>query len=892
MPRRKTTIKLITRLPFGKDDEFTLYIKDSSGNWINYTDYIDKHNIDMSMNSVREASFQLIDIGSSERDVVKELAEVMFFIGENNLFFKGRIQKVEYASDGVCGVQVLGTEVNLRDWEVETLSGASGSTKRQLYEDVAFRTIIKELASETGDGSTPWIIETGDSYIDAYGNLTMRFENVDRLTCVAKTCDSVNYDWSVRTPNYPFDSDYLYCESHRGSQTSVYTFNTTGANPTALITSREKDVDNIFNDVTLLGRGDGDSQITSNVYAASKVYSKITTKVNSYDTSITVADASSFPASGTIQIGEETITYVSITGNTFNVTKETGTAESGSDDTLTDTDKSWTIDAYAGKEVYIVSGTGSGQSRTVFSNTSNTLTVGQKWDTNPSSDSVYEIATGRGTSSTTAIDHFVNVLVFKYYSKTSPESDSSLDIYGRKSKTIYNPDIISTSQAELVASRYLEDHMTPPVRIVVQPYSELDVLNSINLGDVVTVTDSDAGTSDDYRCVRIKYSYDNGNETVNFELGNLKQRYVSSVQNAVNTNTKTGTAMQGSTFFYTTGETENCDATHGVDIDFRLPDDVVEVNKLLLDYSVSAPRVYSVASASGGASHRHDIDGEATNAGTGDKFSLFAVFPPYYAQSGHYHNNAIYDGTSSYPMYFNAQSPTKFLSDGSSGTIKTGTAYPNMVSWSDANISFEMPSTSKVSGTLDRIAFTIFMLNGNLGTTTFTYEIRDNNNWGNNDSHRILYGSKSVDNGKIHVDYEPTTIDYRGDDIYVKIDPGGTISSDEYWLGGIMVDINTKHSHVIDGITTEYKTASHSHALTYAISERATTGTTMKVEIDGVDRTNDLSISDLSDQEGLDIKDYLKEPLAGQKHTITLTPNGDRRIKADLYIKGFTEAKS
>ena len=70
---------------------------------------------------------------------------------------------------------------------------------------------------------------------------------------------------------------------------------------------------------------------------------------------------------------------------------DNGTAESGGDNTLQDTDKSWTVNELANKLVKITAGTGASQIRKISSNTSDTLTISLNWSTNPSSDSQYII---------------------------------------------------------------------------------------------------------------------------------------------------------------------------------------------------------------------------------------------------------------------------------------------------------------------------------------------------------------------------------------------------------------------------------------------------------------------------------------------------------------------
>lgn len=69
----------------------------------------------------------------------------------------------------------------------------------------------------------------------------------------------------------------------------------------------------------------------------------------------------------------------------------TSTATSGGASTLTDTAQAWTVNAWTGLKVYILSGTGEGQERTISSNTADTLTVSSAWDTQPDNTSVYAI---------------------------------------------------------------------------------------------------------------------------------------------------------------------------------------------------------------------------------------------------------------------------------------------------------------------------------------------------------------------------------------------------------------------------------------------------------------------------------------------------------------------
>ena len=75
---------------------------------------------------------------------------------------------------------------------------------------------------------------------------------------------------------------------------------------------------------------------------------------------------------------------------------DSGTATAGGATTLTDSGKSWTVNAYAGKFVRLVTGTGSAAAdpfRYIVSNTSTALTVTPAWTTNPASGTTYQILT-------------------------------------------------------------------------------------------------------------------------------------------------------------------------------------------------------------------------------------------------------------------------------------------------------------------------------------------------------------------------------------------------------------------------------------------------------------------------------------------------------------------
>ena len=67
------------------------------------------------------------------------------------------------------------------------------------------------------------------------------------------------------------------------------------------------------------------------------------------------------------------------------------TATSGASTTLTDTAQTWTTNQYSGFRVRLTGGTGSGQYRSIASNTATALTISPSWTTNPDATSTYVI---------------------------------------------------------------------------------------------------------------------------------------------------------------------------------------------------------------------------------------------------------------------------------------------------------------------------------------------------------------------------------------------------------------------------------------------------------------------------------------------------------------------
>jgi hypothetical protein len=75
---------------------------------------------------------------------------------------------------------------------------------------------------------------------------------------------------------------------------------------------------------------------------------------------------------------------------------DSGIATAGGASTLTDGSKSWVTDIWANGTIYIISGAGAGQERTVSSNTATVITVSSAWTVQPNTTSFYRLAYQQG----------------------------------------------------------------------------------------------------------------------------------------------------------------------------------------------------------------------------------------------------------------------------------------------------------------------------------------------------------------------------------------------------------------------------------------------------------------------------------------------------------------
>jgi hypothetical protein len=91
--------------------------------------------------------------------------------------------------------------------------------------------------------------------------------------------------------------------------------------------------------------------------------------------------------------------YIFITTSGRMQVADVGQVSSATSSTLTMDDAGWSVDVFDGGTVYIIDGTGVGQSKSISGNNATTLTLTTTWSPNPSTDSIFVVVDDAGNDS-------------------------------------------------------------------------------------------------------------------------------------------------------------------------------------------------------------------------------------------------------------------------------------------------------------------------------------------------------------------------------------------------------------------------------------------------------------------------------------------------------------
>jgi len=785
---------------YGRNRRYSIYITDSTNGEKDFTGSLIDVEVVKRINKLWSFSAKLIGINSTDRTkYLSEGNEVKIFSGLNCIF-KGRLEKPRFDSYFTAELTGFGIANKLGDRYIDTLSSASGSSGRQQYSNVATNTIINELASVNGDGSSPWILEPSTN--TNYGSVSVRFEEETRLKAISDLCNAIGYEWWESYGAFPYDKNYINVDSKKGSSGSVYTFYSAGDNQNIKISKNEKDYERLSNYIIVLGRGDGINQLKSIIYHATDNRTTLASALTKTATTVSVTDASVLPSSGSVWIGCEKVSYTGKSGNDLTGCTR-GVAFLGN-----------VTEAYA---------------------------------------------------------HEAGIAVYDaQYTTTSPETDSSIDKYGVKEHRHTDKSVINQNTLDRIAQKILNDRYEPPQVIEVIPSDPHTVLDTVVLGDTVTVNDNVAGLTADYRIVGMYIGMKRGLDTTKFELANKKRTFLEEMQEDRDLSDKQGSFMQGSTNCYVTGETDNCDATHGLRIDFFIPDEAVAVNSVKLSYRLSDYRVWSTTASSSGT-HTHSVTGVTSGA------SSLSTTNTNDSPSGDdillYNTAGVDIGTS----WTTISNESEITTGDTFGVFIFGTMLNctgSIIDFGDINLRVRATKSGETTKYFPHDTYTNFTVGVNNGVAAYAIFCEGNlNGW------------------TLSLQAQSTT--------------GSTISYVKLIGKGTIIGTHThgmSHTHNVSGQTAE-SSGAHTHPIAYGISTYggAWPVSDITIKVDGVDKTSDIEAakgsalvaSENGTENGnhMELSSYLSTPIAGNWHYIEINPNGNCRITSDIYVQVFINSE-
>ena len=122
------------------------------------------------------------------------------------------------------------------------------------------------------------------------------------------------------------------------------------------------------------------------------------------------------------------------------------------------------------------------------------------------------------------------------------------------------------------------------------------------LGDIITITDYDIADTD-YRIVGIMHNSDEGSVFIKYSDSSDYDGELIDLKRDMDINNPYG---QGATNIMQIQSFENCDAGHPLSIRFRIPDDVIAINRVLMSFKLKDYRAYHTANA-GESAHTHSL---------------------------------------------------------------------------------------------------------------------------------------------------------------------------------------------------------------------------------------------------------------------------------------------
>jgi len=181
------------------------------------------------------------------------------------------------------------------------------------------------------------------------------------------------------------------------------------------------------------------------------------------------------------------------------------------------------------------------------------------------------------------------------YTATAEDSTSQSN-YGLRERAYMLRDIENENTLSLKAQQIITDNKDPVEYIEIEAPFTSDIL-SLDVGDTITINDSELGLSGDYRVKRLEISP----TTIRAELVNTIALLSDKLKEYYNGLESLGVYAQGATNLYSVQDSDNADPNHPLELKIYVPPEAIKINRVKLNLVVGPFRAYSKATLGGGA---------------------------------------------------------------------------------------------------------------------------------------------------------------------------------------------------------------------------------------------------------------------------------------------------
>lgn len=426
--------------------------------------------------------------------------------------------------------------------------------------------------------------------------------------------------------------------------------------------------------------------------------------------------------------------------------------------------------------------------------------------------------------------------------RATSEDLTSQSIYGIREpdKPITDRSLITQESCQALADAYIERYKEPRKAINFE-ISDLNI-EMPDLGDLVTIEDEKNNFIEDVRVTKIEEGIEGTNVFKNIEVSTSLTEDITTDLEQLGRDTDMGnTAPQGATNIYQVGHEENGDATHPVTLKFYIPPTCQFINRIRINFSISAFRSYSQSTAGGGAYTTADTtDSEASHS-----HDISATIAPTRSESNQAYLNNHEEGINSPFVGATAQNVTDF--------------YEHIFFYS--------------------------LLNSSGSTKTWFWELYEDGITIDSDSWTLSNGEGLTGKYETTLNMEGSLITYG-----LPFDDWTTTTGD---FSSMFLNTITNGSADIDG-QTSISTSPHNHSVTISIPDHTHQIQSTIYEDPYVNPEVEVIVNGTSigtfteDQNDIDITSYFGST-GGSWNTIEFKPNQLLRINANCYIQVYLE---